>query len=114
MDAAPRIFGGKTRGLAVSSDKRMAALPDVPTFIELGIGESLTFKRSILAPAKTPSTIVDKITRAIKKATEDPGFIKFAETQMLCKVEYRNPAKTKEDMVNYDKVYAPKLVEMNR
>jgi hypothetical protein len=67
-----------------------------------------------LGARQNPSTIVNKITRAIKKATEDSGFIKFAETQMLCKVEYRNPEKTKEDTVNYDKVYGPKLVEMNR
>jgi tripartite-type tricarboxylate transporter receptor subunit TctC len=114
MDAAPMIFGGKTRGLAVSSDKRMKALPDVPTFIELGIGESLTFKRSIWAPARTPSPVVDKITKAIEKVTEDPEFIKFAETQMLCKVEYRTPEKTKEDTVNYDKIYGPKLAAMNK
>jgi len=109
VDAAPMILGGKTRGLAVSSENRMKALPDVPTFVELGIGESPAFKRSIWAPAKTPSKIVDTITKAIAKAAEDPEFIKFAENQMLCKVEYRPPDKTKEDAGNYDRQYGPKL-----
>jgi tripartite-type tricarboxylate transporter receptor subunit TctC len=114
VDAAPMLVAGKIRGLAISSDKRMGTLPDVPTFTELGIGESLAFKRSLWAPARTPSNIVGRIHKAVEKATQDPEFIKFTERQMLCKVEYRTSEQTKEDTINYDKKYGPRLAAMSQ
>ena len=41
-EAITMIRAGKSRGLAVSTDKRMEAIPDVPTFKELGIGGTIT------------------------------------------------------------------------
>ncbi len=95
MDAAPMLVAGKIRGLAISSDKRMAALPEVPTFTELGIGESLTFKRSLWAPAKTPSNIVGRILKAVEKAIQDPEFIRFTKNRCCVKwnTEPRNKRK---------------------
>lgn len=48
--ALATIQSGKTRGLAVNSEKRMKLLPDVPTFKELGIGEGIWLTRSIWGP----------------------------------------------------------------
>ena len=110
-EAIAMIRAGKTRGLAVSSDKRMKALPDVPTFKELGIGESLTLSRSFWGPPNLPPKIVNIITKAMEKATKDPDFVKLAEDRLLVEVEYRSPNRLKEEFTLYDKKYGPKLLE---
>ncbi len=60
------IRGGKLRGLAVSSPKRLEALPDVPTFIEAGLPEYQAGNWiGFAAPAGTPKAIIDKLHREI-------------------------------------------------
>jgi tripartite-type tricarboxylate transporter receptor subunit TctC len=110
-EAIAMIRAGKTRGLAVSSEKRMKALPDVPTFKELGIGESLTLSRSFWGPPNLPPKIVNIITKAMEKANKDPDFVKLAEDRLLVEVEYRSPSRLKEEFTLYDKKYGPKLLE---
>jgi tripartite-type tricarboxylate transporter receptor subunit TctC len=57
---------GKVRLLGVASDKRLAALPDVPTFIEQGIpGYVASTWAGMLAPAGTPAPIVERMAEAI-------------------------------------------------
>jgi tripartite-type tricarboxylate transporter receptor subunit TctC len=64
---------GKVRALAVMADKRVAALPDVPTFAEAGVpdqeADTLT---GIVAPAGTPSAIVDQLQKEIAKIVTAP------------------------------------------
>ena len=61
--AVPQVEGGKLRALAVSSPVRVAALPDVPTLGELGLGDAtLTSWLGLFAPAGTPRPIVDKLS----------------------------------------------------
>ncbi len=69
---------GKTRGLAISTDKRLASHPDVPTFKELGIGGTIVLTRSIWGPPKLHANLVNTITKMIEKATKDPEFIKMS------------------------------------
>jgi len=58
----PHIVGGKLRALAVASNARLAALPDVPTFEELGIhGMIASAWYGIMAPAGTPKPVVDRL-----------------------------------------------------
>jgi tripartite-type tricarboxylate transporter receptor subunit TctC len=63
------VKDGKVKPLAVSTGKRVAALPDVPTLGEAGFpeGES-TFWLALLAPAKTPSAIVGRINGEVLRA----------------------------------------------
>lgn len=110
-EAITMIRAGKTRGLAVSTDKRMEALPDVPTFKELGIGESITLTRSIWGPPNLPQNIVKIMTKAIEKATKDPDFVKVIENQLLYTVEYRLPDRVREDLKDFHKNWGPKLAE---
>jgi tripartite-type tricarboxylate transporter receptor subunit TctC len=110
-EAITMIRAGKTRGLAVSTDKRMEALPDVPTFKELGIGESITLTRSIWGPWGLPGNIVNIITRAIERATKDADFIKVVEDQLLYTVEYRSPDKVMEGLEDFHKNWGQKLAE---
>lgn len=60
--AVPQVKGGKLRPLAVTSSRRSALLPDVPTMIEAGFPEvNATSWFGLVAPARTPQTIVDRL-----------------------------------------------------
>jgi tripartite-type tricarboxylate transporter receptor subunit TctC len=67
--------------LAVAGDKRIAALPDTPTTIELGMPQ---YKErgwfALLAPAGTPKPILEKLNKEMKAAVEDPQVKKGFET----------------------------------
>jgi tripartite-type tricarboxylate transporter receptor subunit TctC len=65
---APQVTGGKLRALAVTSEKRSPAFPDVPTLGELGIkGQVSETMQGVLAPAGTPKEIIAKLNAAIVK-----------------------------------------------
>ena len=69
----PHIQAGKLRGLAISTPKRLAQLPDVPTFLEEGItGFDVTNWYGVMAPAGTPRDIVQKLNADINKAMQVP------------------------------------------
>ena len=64
--AIPQIKGGKLRALAVTSERRVAELPDVPTMVESGLkGFVVTPWWGIFAPAGTPKSVIDKLNRDI-------------------------------------------------
>ncbi|MBC9880214.1 tripartite tricarboxylate transporter substrate binding protein [Bradyrhizobium sp. INPA01-394B] len=67
------ISSGDARPLAVASDKRMTALPDVPTAAEAGLKnyESAAWL-ALLAPANTEKTVVDKLYKTMVEAVDDP------------------------------------------
>ncbi|MCX7141383.1 MAG: tripartite tricarboxylate transporter substrate binding protein [Proteobacteria bacterium] len=70
--ALPLIRSGKLTALAVTAKKRHFALPDVPTFPELGYAsvESETWT-GLFAPAGTPRDVVDAIARGMERALGD-------------------------------------------
>lgn len=75
--ALPHIKAGRLRALAVLSDKRSPALPDVPTYGELGypqMGNGGWF--GIVAPAGTPPSVITKLNKAILQAMKNPDLIK--------------------------------------
>jgi tripartite-type tricarboxylate transporter receptor subunit TctC len=67
------VKDGKVKPLAVSTAKRIAALPDVPTIAEAGFpdGES-TFWLAMLAPARTPPEIVGRLNAEVVRALQSP------------------------------------------
>ena len=76
----PNVLGllksGDARALAVTSDKRMSALPDVPTAAEAGVKNYTSYAwLAMMAPAGTPRAIVDKIYRAMADALKNPQVI---------------------------------------
>ena len=72
--AASALGSGKLTVLAVSSPKRVALLPDVPSIVEAGYPKAtFRFWVGLSAPAKTPRPIVQKIHDATEKALTDPG-----------------------------------------
>lgn len=71
--ARPLIDAGKLRALAVTSAKRQAALPDLPTMIEAGVpGYVVTSFFGIVAPAGTPAPIVAKLHAEISAVLKTP------------------------------------------
>ena len=65
------VRGGALRGVAVGSSKRSSLFPDLPTIGETVPGYEATSWFGVLAPAKTPRAVVDKINAAINKALAD-------------------------------------------
>lgn len=69
----PHIQQGKLRALAVTTSKRIPQLPDVPTLAEAGVpGYEASVWLALLAPANTPSDIVNKLNREIVKVLASP------------------------------------------
>jgi tripartite-type tricarboxylate transporter receptor subunit TctC len=68
-----QIKAGKARILAVASQSRSDAMPDVPTFVELGYPDVVADNWSgLLAPPKTPPEVVAKLNAAFNQVVKDP------------------------------------------
>ena len=64
----PLVSDAKLRALAVSGDKRVAALPSVPTFAELNLDDlNWTAFFGIVAPARTPPAVVGRLNEALRR-----------------------------------------------
>jgi tripartite-type tricarboxylate transporter receptor subunit TctC len=69
----PQVQAGVVKVLAVSSDKRNPALPDVPTVQEAGVsGYSVASWNALAAPAGTPAEVVATLNRATREAVASP------------------------------------------
>lgn len=72
-NAAPQAKSGRIKPLAVTTAKRVASWPDVPTIAESGLqGFDVSAWDAIMVPVGTPRPIVDKLNAAIHKALADP------------------------------------------
>ena len=70
----PHVKSGKLRALGVTSAKRAAAAPDVPTVAEAGTaGFDVSNWQGILAPARTSATIIGKLNRDVLAVLKLPG-----------------------------------------
>ena len=71
--AMPHIKSGKLHPIAVSSAQRALSLPDVPTFVESGVADfDINSWVGLLAPAKTPKPIIDKLNAELNAVLSDP------------------------------------------
>ena len=69
----PFVKDSRLRALAVSSAKRSALAPDVPTIAELGYpGFDVSFAYALMAPAGTPDEIIQLLSREVLKAMATP------------------------------------------
>jgi len=84
ITALPQIRAGTVRALGISTAKRLAVAPEIPTIAEAGIaGYEVTGWNGILAPANTPRPIVDKLNETIVDALKTPEIEKFLAEQGL-------------------------------
>lgn len=71
----PHVQSGKLRALAVTSEGRWPELPDIPTMRESGFADFPTYQWFVLlAPAKTPSAVVDRLNATINAGLKSPEF----------------------------------------
>jgi tripartite-type tricarboxylate transporter receptor subunit TctC len=72
--AIQHVQSGKLRALAVLADKRVATLPDVPTFAEAGFADAQVISWYVIAVrAGTPAPIVERLHASALKALQDPA-----------------------------------------
>jgi len=69
----PHLKAGKLRALAVTTTRRSANLPDVPTIAEGGVnGYELTSWQAIIAPARLPPAVAQRLNRAVTETVTTP------------------------------------------
>ena len=73
LETSGFIKAGKLRALAITSNARVAAMPDVPTLQESGVnGAESGSWIGLLAPAGTPKEIIDKLSQGLQQAIANP------------------------------------------
>jgi tripartite-type tricarboxylate transporter receptor subunit TctC len=72
--AIGQIRGGKMRALASWSSERLALLPEIPTFKELGYDAEFYIWTGVFAPATTPPNLLSRIRNAVKEAATSAEF----------------------------------------
>ena len=74
--ALPLIRDGKLQALAVSTARRSALLPEVPTTVEAGVpGSDYSFWVAFVVPAATPAAVVTKLQQETAKALATPELV---------------------------------------
>lgn len=76
-----QMKSGKLRMLAAAEPKRLEALPDVPTLVELGVPGMIAFAwQGMVVPAGTPAPIVERLNKELNQALSSPDIKqRFAE-----------------------------------
>jgi tripartite-type tricarboxylate transporter receptor subunit TctC len=72
--AIGQIKAGKMRALASWGTERLALLPDIPTFKELGYDAEFYIWSGVFVPASTPAPIVNTLREAVRQAANSPEF----------------------------------------
>jgi tripartite-type tricarboxylate transporter receptor subunit TctC len=101
------LASGKIKALAVTNEKRIAALPNTPSISESIPGFGSTPWYGILAPAGTPAAIVDKLNAAIKTALADKD-VQDKLIKQGCEALQNTPqqfaALLKDDLATWEKI----------
>src|SRR5277367_7125712 len=95
--AVPQVKAGNLKALAVTGNRRLTSLPDVPTLKEQGIDAVINGWHGLFAPASTPAVLLDTIARKAKLAMMDP---KWAEVLAKDGVEVP-PERTRAEFARY-------------
>jgi tripartite-type tricarboxylate transporter receptor subunit TctC len=106
--ALPHITAGRLVAVAVAAPQRLASLPNVPTFKELGLEPvNRMAYYGIYGPKGLPKDIVDKVNSGVRKALEDPAIRKRIEDTgsiVLGNTPEQFAAQMKDELAVYKKV----------
>lgn len=106
--ALPHIQAGRLVALAVAAPQRVPALPNVPTFKELGLEPvNRMAYYGIVGPKNLPKEVVDKVNAATRKALEDPAVRKRIEdtgSVVLGNTPDQFAAQIKDELAVYQRV----------
>jgi tripartite-type tricarboxylate transporter receptor subunit TctC len=84
ITALPQIRAGTVRALGISTSKRLAVAPEIPTIAEAGLpGYEVTGWNGVLAPANTPRPIIDKLNKTIIEALKTPEMENSSGSKVL-------------------------------
>ena len=73
VSMTPFVKDGRLRALAVTGPRRLPALPDLPTLVDLGIPFDAVGWHGVFAPAATPKDVVARLNAAFVKAVSQPA-----------------------------------------
>ena len=96
VQMVPHVRSGKLKALGVSSAKRVAAMPEVPTIAEAGVpGYEVSNWWGILAPAATPAPVLDRLYKEITAILDAPETrkrfeLEGAEAMRMSPAEFAN------------------------
>lgn len=76
----PHVKVGKLKALAVTGNKRLAVLPEVPTFAQAGIANMQASWSALIAPAGTPREIVLRLNRELTRVLGSPDLLTYYES----------------------------------
>jgi tripartite-type tricarboxylate transporter receptor subunit TctC len=110
--AVPHVQSGKARGIAVTGLKRATALPQVPTVGETVPGYVATNWYGLIAPAKTPKAVIDRINRDITAALKSPEVVKQLNARGIDSTP-TSPAEFAKFIREEDKKWAPIIKRAN-
>lgn len=104
------IAGNQLRALAVSSPKRLANLPNVPTYAEVGLQPMNDMSwYGLGAPAGLDAAVLNKLSVAARTALQNPELIKTIEQQGAV-VDYQSPQQFRDTVERANKAWA-KLIK---
>jgi tripartite-type tricarboxylate transporter receptor subunit TctC len=106
--ALPHLQSGKLRALAVTSPKRLKALPNVPTMAEAGVSDfEVEQWQAIYVPAHTPKPIVQRLHAEIVRILKEPDVVAKFESLGVTPV-----GSTPEQLVNVQKADSAKWAKV--
>jgi tripartite-type tricarboxylate transporter receptor subunit TctC len=112
--AMPFIQNKRLKALAVTSRTRLAALPQVPTLIEAGVpvpaGLEIREWYGMLAPARTPRAIIDKLSTEFVRIFRQPE-VQARLTDMGAEFAGSSPAELQQRLAHDVKTWAPVVKE---
>ena len=104
------IAGNQLRALAVSSPKRLANLPNVPTYAEVGLKPMNDMSwYGLGAPSGLDAAVLNKLSTAAKKALQNPELVKTIEQQGAV-VDFQTPQQFRDTVERSNKAWA-KLIK---
>jgi len=89
--ALPHVEANKLNGLAVGGEQRFPALQNVPTVAETVPGFDVTPWVGLFVPAKTPTDVVERLSKETEALLKDPEVVKIFQTSMI-KASYLDSA----------------------
>lgn len=113
-DGIGQMRGGATHGLAMSGPARDPRAPEVPTFAELGIGETLMNSFSVWGPPGLPAPLRDRLAAALRTALADAEFRAFMQDRQGFTVRFRDAAAVRQELLDFDRAWGPRLAASAR
>lgn len=108
-DALGRVRAGEAHLIAVSSAERHPLAPDVPTYAELGIGDTLQNTFSLWGPPGLPAPVVARLSEAVRVAMADPAFVELAANRMAYTLAFRPGNGLPAELDALDAEWAPRF-----